>query len=142
MQAILERSASEVRSNFSETLNDSQYRRPQFFTRNRTVFALLGQRSLGEILSTAIVDVNVSSVDGLFIATSETLNDIVASGTTAQEAIEAFAGDMLEYALDYYESWELYSNAPNRKAHQPYVLRALLMSDPHEAMSMLEVTYA
>ena len=52
--------------------------------------------SLEGALPTVIVDVMVRGWDGTPIATSETLDDLVSAGATPQEAVEAFAADMLD----------------------------------------------
>lgn len=34
---------------------------------------------------------------------------------------------ILEYSMDYYSEYELYSHAPNRRQHIPCIFKALIM---------------
>ncbi|MDO4183550.1 MAG: hypothetical protein Q4E12_08120 [Coriobacteriia bacterium] len=142
MPPVIERSATEVRKNFAQTLNDSEYRRPQFFNRNHQVFSLMGTQDLARIMATANIQVAVMQDDDIFIVTSETIGDLVAYGATHDQAIAAFCEDLYDYAQEYYANYELYSRAPNRAGHLPYVFRALLAEGPEGVRPMLEVACA
>ena len=51
--------------------------------------------------------------------------DLVENAPTEYEAKLALGKSILEYANAFYKEFELWSNAPNRKNHIPYVLKAL-----------------
>ncbi len=36
----------------------------------------------------------------------------------------------MEYAMEYYDEYQLYSKSPKRKGHVPYVFKALITDDP------------
>ena len=142
MAPVIERSATEVRKNFAQTLNDSEYRRPQFFNRNHQVFGLVGTQDLSKIMATANIEAAIAQDDDVFIVTSDTIEDLVAYGATSDEAVAAFCEDLYDYAQEYYANYELYSRAPNRAGHLPYVFRALLAESPTDIRPMLEVECA
>ncbi len=55
--------------------------------------------------------------------------DIIENGKNEFDARINMAESILEYAMEYYDNYKIYSNAPNRKRHVPYVLRELLIDD-------------
>lgn len=76
------------------------------------------------------------------VATSPTINDLIWYGTTEEEALRSFAKALVEYVQDFDEDYALYSAAPNRRGHVPYVLRALAASGIEGLLAMLEVVDA
>jgi hypothetical protein len=44
-------------------------------------------------------------------------------------ALDALAASVIDYANDYYDEFQLYSKAPNRKEHLRYIMKALLLND-------------
>lgn len=58
--------------------------------------------------------------------------DIVAHGDDLASAKKALAEDIIEYAHEYYQEFELYSRSPNRKSHLPHVMKALNATTPQE----------
>lgn len=55
------------------------------------------------------------------------LNEInlVENGSDEQEARFNLGKSILEFSLDYYNEYELYSRSPNRKGHIPYIFKAV-----------------
>ena len=45
---------------------------------------------------------------------------------------------ILEYAEDYYKEFQVWSAAPNRKGHVPYVLKALITGDASKLGDMIK----
>ena len=66
--------------------------------------------------------------DGTITLSTEVL-DLVENGDTEENAKEKMAASILEYALEFYGEYDLWSNASNRKNHIPYVFKALLLND-------------
>ncbi len=64
--------------------------------------------------------------------------DLVENGTEEKEARRRLAEAILEYSLEYYEEYELYSHSPNRRKHIPYIFKALIIDDPEKIGDMLE----
>lgn len=56
-----------------------------------------------------------------YIANCDEIGDLIATGESREAVIDDMCRCLLEYAEDYYNDFELYSKAPNRKRHLPYV---------------------
>jgi len=65
--------------------------------------------------------------------------ELYSNGRTIEEAAWALVQDLKFYAQDYVERSHLFINAPNRRAHFPYVLRVLLCESDEEIRSLLEI---
>jgi len=119
-------SATDVRKEFSLTMDKAVFEKPQFISRTHNRAVLLGTDFLDEILGQMVLNVTVTEdSDGSFIADCAEIDDIISTGPTASGAVSALCNDLFEYARDYYKDFELYYNAPNRHAHLPYVMRIL-----------------
>ena len=55
--------------------------------------------------------------------------DLIVNAETEEEAITKLAEEILEYAEDFYNEFNVWSIAPNRKAHIPYVFKVLILDD-------------
>lgn len=55
--------------------------------------------------------------------------DLFANAESEEECLKLLFEDMKEYAKDFYDDFDLWSSAPNRKKHIPYVIKILLSSD-------------
>ena len=55
--------------------------------------------------------------------------DLIENGKNKEEAINKMAAGILEYSQDYYNDFDFWYSAPNRRSHLPYVLKALLLND-------------
>ena len=58
--------------------------------------------------------------------------DLIENGKTEKEAKSLLAQSIYDYAENFYSEYDLYSSAPNRKAHIPYVLKALIADNINE----------
>jgi len=65
--------------------------------------------------------------------------ELYANGRTVEEAAQELVQDLKFYAQDYLERSQLFINAPNRRAHFPYILRVLLCGSDEEIRSLLEI---
>ena len=55
--------------------------------------------------------------------------DLVENGKNKEEAINKMAAGILEYSEDYYNDFDFWYSATNRRTHLPYVLKALMLND-------------
>ncbi len=55
--------------------------------------------------------------------------DLVENGKDEAEAREKLAAAILEYSEDFYNDFSYWSSAPNRRAHLPYVFKAIAIGD-------------
>ena len=75
--------------------------------------------------------------DGTFTVFSNEM-DLAENAATEEEATARLCASILEYAEEYYENYEMYSRAPNRRPHIPYILKALLLADPKKIEGELQ----
>ena len=66
--------------------------------------------------------------DGSFTAVLEEL-DLIENAPSKDEYMISVLSAMKDYAKDFYNEFSLWSSAPNRKNHIPYVLKILLSPD-------------
>ncbi len=120
--------ATEVRKHWSETCDEVIRSRPSFIRRTRDLMILCSANSLLEALSPVRFNMTTyKEEDGSVTISSDDL-DLVENGETLAAAKESMAASILDYANEYYASFSLYSSAPNRNAHIPYVYKALLLN--------------
>ncbi len=137
MEAIFQ-SSTDVRNNFSSTMDKAIYERPQFIKRTRDHAVLLSTDILSFVLSGMLLHYSVAKEkDGSFVLSCTEIDDIIASGKTEDDAKEDMADQLQEYTDEYYEEFALYSRAPNRKDHLPYVLKILSLRSKDKIKEML-----
>ena len=64
--------------------------------------------------------------------------DLIENGKNEDEARLKLAQSILEYAVDYYNDYAMYSHSPNRKGHIPYIFKALIIDDPEQIGAMIQ----
>lgn len=64
--------------------------------------------------------------------------DLVENGKDEREARLKMGRAILEYSLDFYNEYELYSRSSNRKKHIPYIFKALIIDHPEKIGDMLQ----
>jgi len=122
-------SATDVRKNWSVTLDSVIHERPAYIKRTRDNIAILNMDLLTEILSGYKFNASRYIEDDGSITLSADEIDIVVNAKDDDQAIAALASDIKEYAEEYYDHFSSWSIAPNRRPHIPYVLKALSLSE-------------
>lgn len=126
MDSMLMVNATEVRKNWSKNLDVASRTKPLFIKRTRDNFVLSDVKTLEAILAAYQFNVRLfREDDGSYTASLQEL-DIVENEATKDVALKAVKIAIYEYAVDFYNEFNLWSSASNRKAHVPYVLKALL----------------
>ena len=106
--------------------------KPAFVKRNRDYMMLCTTDTISQLVSGVKYMANQFEEKDGGITLSLIDMDIVSYGADLQSAKESLVQDIIEYAEDYYSNFELYVNSPNRKAHLPYVMKALTAKTPKE----------
>lgn len=129
---MLTLSSSEVRKDWSEVMDNVVRRGPVFIKRTRDYMVLCSTETISQLVAdTRFMAVSYEEEDGSFTLSAEAL-DIIANGPDLSAAKRALAEEIMEYAEEYYQEFELYSRTPNRKGHLPYVFKALTAKTPKE----------
>lgn len=122
-------------------LFDSAYNeyKPVMVKRKQTEEVLILRKDLQQmILSDFTLKPEVlREEDGSVTLSLDTL-EIYVNAEDKQKAEEELIKELKIYAQDYIQRSQLFLNAPNRRAHFPYVMRILLCEDDKELHQMLE----
>lgn len=121
--------ATEVRKNWSSICDKVSRVCPEIIKRTHDLMFLISQNDMLAIL--VHVKYGVASYleeNGSVTVVSDEM-DLAENAETEEAALDALAGSILEYAHEYYSNYRLYSNAPNRKSHLPYITKAILLDN-------------
>jgi len=120
-------SSTDVRKNWSVTLDSVVRDKPAYIKRTHDEIAMMDVRVLSYLLKIyEFIADKYTEPDGS-ITLSLRIMDLVVNGATVEEAKEALTLEIIDYAEDYYNDFSIWSAAPNRQEHIPYVMKTLLM---------------
>ena len=122
-------SATEVRKDWSLFFDKAVREKPVFIKRTRDSAILADLRFVSLLLEQYTFECEKYVEEDGSITLSLDVPDIVENAATEQEAKIELAKSILDYAKDFYEDYDYWSSAPNRKGHVPYVFKALLLND-------------
>lgn len=120
-------SATDMRKNWSKNLNVVSRNKPLFIRRTRDDFVLSDLNTFKTILNAYLFKED----DNSYTISLDVL-DLVENANTKGDAISAMKSAIYEYATDFYNEFNLWSAAPNRKSHIPYIFKALLCDHSEE----------
>lgn len=121
--------ATEVRKEWSSVVDGVIRERPILIKRTRDKIWLSDVQTMEDILNAYQFTAERFVEDDASITLSLNEMDLIENAATETEARLLLAQSIAEYAAEYYEHYAVYSKAPNRKAHIPYVFKALLTED-------------
>ena len=131
MPAAVYINSTDVRKEFSSTIDKVIHCKPQFVQRTHNKMVMIEEGELNGLLSSLSIPVKLEREDdGSFLATNSVIEDVFSVGATKEAAINELCKDLIEYAHEYYDEYDIYSKSPNRKKHAPYVMR--ILSSPSE----------
>ena len=118
-------SATDVRKNWSVTLDSVVRERPAYIKRTRDNIAMIDVDTLLDALAGYKFEADVYTEEDGSVTLSTRVLDLVVNEADKKTAKKALAREIREYAEDYYDQFHIWSASPNRKGHIPYVLKAL-----------------
>jgi len=119
--------ATDVRKNWSLTLDSVVREKPAYIKRTRDEIAMMDVRMLSYLLRIyEFVADKFIEPDGSVTLSLRNM-DLVVNAATKEDALEQLAIEIVEYAEEYYDEFALWSSATNRQNHMPYVIKALTM---------------
>ena len=121
--------ATEVRKEWSSVVDGVIRERPILIKRTRDKIWLSDVQTMADILNAYQFTAERFVEDDASITLSLNEMDLIENAATETEARLLLAQSIAEFAAEYYEHYAVYSKAPNRKAHIPYVFKALLTED-------------
>jgi len=122
-------SATQVRNEWSEVIDSVIRDKPKFIKRTRDYLFLSDISILENILSAYVFHAEIIIEDDGSSTISLDEIDLVENAKDTQSAVHKMAEAILEYAEDYYGDFVYWARG-DRRAHLPYVLKALTQNDP------------
>src|SRR5690625_2018347 len=117
--------ATDVRKHWSQFNDDVIRMGPRFVKRNRDVWAALSSEHLKIAFSTFTFEAEFFyEKDGSVTASLKNF-DLVENGETEEEAIDLLTDELIDYALEYQQNFNIYFQSPNRRGHFPFILNVL-----------------
>jgi len=129
--------ATQVRSDWSTIVDSVVREKPIMFKRTRDLLFLSDIELLGELLSAYTFNARAFIEDDGTITLTLDEIDLVENGADETCAIENMAKAILEYSEEYYADYTYWSRG-NRKAHKPYVFKALILNDTKKIGGLIQ----
>jgi len=123
-----ELSATQVRNEWSAVVDSVVREKPVLFKRTRDRIVLSDISFISELLAAYSFHAKLFVEDNGSVTLSLDEIDIIENSTTEHEAKQKLAEAILDYAEDYYTDFHIWSRG-DRKAHIPYVFKALILND-------------
>ena len=123
------KSASEVRKEWSSTIDTVIRERPVFIQRTRDNLVMLDLATLRLAFSHVTFDVSIFKEEDGSVTCTEDHLDLGENAGTKEACILQLVHAMRDYANDFYKEFSLWSKAPNRREHIPFVLKILASTD-------------
>ena len=135
---MLMEQATNVRKEWSSVCDSVIHEKPKFIKRTRDKMWFSNLETIYEILQVYQFTASKYIEDDESVTLSLNEIDLVENGKDEYEARLNMGKAILEYALDYYNEYEMYSRSPNRKKHIPYIFKALIIDSPEKIGDMLQ----
>ena len=135
---MLMEQATTVRKEWSAVCDSVIHEKPKFIKRTRDKMWFSNLETISELLEAYYFSATKYIEDDSSITLSLNEIDLVENGKDEQEARLNMGNAILEYALDSYNEYEMYSRSPNRKKHIPYIFKALIIDNPEKIGDMLQ----
>lgn len=124
--------ATTVRKEWSSVCDSVIHEKPKFIKRTRDKMLFSSLETIKEFLKAYTYSARrIQETDGTVTLSLNEI-DLIENGCDEAAARLAMGKAILEYALEYYEEYDLYSRSPNRKEHIPYVFKALIIDNANE----------
>lgn len=135
---MLMEQATTVRKEWSAVCDSVIHEKPKFIKRTRDKMWFSNLETISELLEAYHFSATKYIEDDDSITLSLNEIDLVENGKDEREARLKMGKAILEYALDYYNEYEMYSRSPNRKKHIPYIFKALIIDNPEKIGDTLQ----
>lgn len=123
------RNATDVRKDWGLFIDQVVHGKPGVVKRNRDYFLSISLEQVLRLLEGYRFKAEILPEDDGSITLSLEEIDLVVNGPDLDTAKNEMLAELISYSQDYFNDFQLYYNAPNRKGHFPYVLKVLLLED-------------
>lgn len=136
---MLTLNATDVRKDWSEVVDKVVREKPLFMKRTRDYLMLSDLDFMQSLLDAYHFTAQKETEDDGSVTLSLNELDLVENGKTEDEAKRKLAKSILEYSESFYQDFHYWSTAPNRKAHIPYVFKALILGDAEKIGELITI---
>jgi hypothetical protein len=130
--------ASTVRKEWSAVCDSVIREKPKFIkrTRDKMWFSDLNTMSVILDIYSFTAEKFIENDGSITLSLNEI--DLIENGKDESEARVNLGNAIIEYSLEYYSNYQLYSHTPNREKHIPYIFKALIMDDPKKIGDIIQ----
>lgn len=129
--------ATDVRRDWSAVIDNVVREKPAFIKRTRDELFLSNIDILLSLLDVYEFTATKYTEDDGSVTLALDAVDLAENAPSEDEAILQLSKSILEYANDYYNDFSYWSRG-SRESHIPYVLKALILDDPHKIGELLK----
>ena len=134
---MVEMSSTQVRSEWSSVVDSVVREKPILVKRTRDHIFLTNIALLSELLEAYTFHAALYTESDGSVTISLDEIDLVENGKDEQDAKCKLAESILEYSNNYYDDFSYWARG-NRKSHQPYVFKALILADVDKIGGLIE----
>lgn len=127
---MLMEQATTVRKEWSSVCDSVIHEKPKFIKRTRDKMWFSSLDIMAEILAVYEFTARKYIENDNSVTLSLNEIDLIENGKDEKAASLALGKAILDYSVEYYDNYVLYSHSPNRKGHIPYIFKALIMDSP------------
>lgn len=138
MIEMLMEKATTVRKEWSAVCDSVIHNKPKFIKRTRDKMWFSNLETMSEILEAYQFTAKKFIEEDASVTLSLNEIDLVENGKDEQEARLNLANAILEYSMEYYNEYEMYSHSPNRKKHIPYIFKALIIDNSEKIGEIIQ----
>ena len=135
---MLMEKATTVRKEWSAVCDSVIHNKPKFIKRTRDKMWFSNLETMSEILEAYQFTAKKFIEQDGSVTLSLNEIDLVENGKDEQEARLNLANAILEYSMEYYNEYEMYSHSPNRKKHIPYIFKALIIDNSEKIGEIIQ----
>ena len=135
---MLMEKATTVRKEWSAVCDSVIHNKPKFIKRTRDKMWFSNLETMSEILEAYQFTAKKFMEEDGSVTLSLNEIDLVENGKDEQEARLNLANAILEYSMEYYNEYEMYSHSPNRKKHIPYIFKALIIDNSEKIGEIIQ----
>ena len=135
---MLMEKATTVRKEWSAVCDSVIHNKPKFIKRTRDKMWFSNLETMSEILEAYQFTAKKFIEEDGSVTLSLNEIDLVENGKDEHEARLNLANAILEYSMEYYNEYEMYSHSPNRKKHIPYIFKALIIDNSEKIGEIIQ----
>jgi hypothetical protein len=130
--------ATDVRKDWGLFIDKVVHGKPGVVKRNRDYFLSISLKQVLRLLEVYRFKAIIMPEDDKSITLSLEEIDLVVNGSDLDTAKTKMVAELISYSQDYFNDFQLYFNAPNRKNHFPYVLKVSLLDDIQDVYGLID----